>query len=281
MTWAGGRNNSGGSGVYHSSTPHMSSLPPPRLPGQPPDRPPIRRPDDHLPRPGEFAFNQAPPPIEAPRRRTGLLVAAIACVVVFGAAATVVVVGRGGDESLDTESAAERLDDDIRESDGDGELDDCPVDEFRDVLGGALEPVGNDELFDTIDLGEETVEINDSGDDDAAATILCDVEVPSDSGERTVSLALSPEGEELVEMVDAIEDIELEEVGEFRGGTFTLVTYDADTDFADFATIIWADEHLGVGLAVGVSDGPDIDQDALRDGFEGAIPGIVDQLAGD
>jgi len=258
----------------------MSSLPPPRLPGQPPDRPPIRRPDDHLPRPGEFAFNQAPPPIEAPRRRTGLLVAAIACVVVFGAAATVVV-GRGGDESLDTEAAAERLDDDIRESDGDGELDDCPVDEFRDVLAGALEPVGNDELFDTIDLGEETFEINDSG-DDAAATILCDVEVPSevpsDSGERIVSLALSPEGDQFVEGVGDIDGIELEEVGEFRGGTFTLVTYDAD---ADFVTFIWADEHLGVGLAVAVSDVSDIDEDALLTGFEEAIPGIVEQLAGD
>ncbi|MEJ7720949.1 MAG: hypothetical protein WKF58_11095 [Ilumatobacteraceae bacterium] len=62
------------------------------------------------------------------------------------------------------------------------------------------------------------------------------------------------------------------------GGTFTLVTYDADTDFA---TIIWADEHLGVGLAVGVSDVPDIDEDALLTGFEEAIPGIVEQLAGD
>ncbi|MDQ3311716.1 MAG: hypothetical protein M3517_06360 [Actinomycetota bacterium] len=254
----------------------MSSLPPPRLPGQPPDRPPIRRPDDHLPRPGEYAFNQASPPSEPPRRRTGLLVAAIACVVVLGAAATVVVVGRDGNEALDTEAASERLDDEIRQSDGD--LDDCPVDEFRDVLAGAIEPVDNDELFDTIDLGEESVELNDPGDAGDASTILCDVEVPSDSGERTVSLALSPEGDKLVEVVGDIDGVELEEVGEFRGGTFTLVTYDADTDFV---TIIWTDEHLGVGLAVGVSDAPDVDQDALREGFEAAIPGIVEQLAGD
>lgn len=261
----------------------MTPLPPPRLPDQPPDRPPIRRPDEHLPRPDDLAIRIAQPPVESPKRRPALLIAAIAVFVAIGAGLFVGLAGSGGDDALDTAAAAERVDDALRDSDNSGREPGCPVDEFDDTLAAALESVGSDELFDTIDLGSRQVNKSIEGEEAATTFVSCNIYSTRAGEYSTIALSLSGDGEDYDRFLreNEADGEEFEEGDAFRGGMISFDTLRDDTSDAGLIRVSWTDEHLGVSITLGVSDVDDIDREALQTGLETVLPQIVEQLTED
>ena len=254
----------------------MSQLPPPRLPGQPPDRPPVRRPDEHLPRP-ELIVAADPPEPAPPRRRLLALVAALAAIGLLIAAGSYVLVAGRSDADLDTSAAADTLSDAVADIAGDAGAA-CPVDDPGGVLARAFSAADSDEIFDAIDLGVQSVTVSPPP---ATSFATCQFTDATSPQHVTVGLTLSEEPDEYLGDMqrDTPADGDFVLGGDFGDGTIATRTFHDDSG-SGFVEVAWANDDLSISVFVVGPASVDVDTDELRSGLEDVIPHVVTELAG-
>lgn len=258
----------------------MAQLPPPRLPGQPPDRPPIRRPGDHLPLPDQLGPAE-PTATSGGSKRTRVLVG-IAVLALTMALAIGALLVLGGDDGLNTKAAAETIDEALRNADDEP---DCPIDDVPALLARAVDPIGTDALYDVIDLGDPANLTIES--DDGPSTLVCSFFAPDaqrDAQIEGVGLALSVAPDDYVryseERADSNGDeTEIDELGAFQGGTVYHQT--VTTEDETFVEVSWVDDDVVIGVLISSEDVGRFDTEDLERGLAVIVPSVVGELAGE
>lgn len=261
----------------------MAQLPPPRLPGQPPDRPPVRRPGDHLPLPTQLGPpDPGPAPTGAGRKRILVVIGLMSVTALLGAGA--VILFGGDDGGLNTEAAAATIDDTLGDAD-DGDEPDCPIQDLPDTLASALDPVGDDAVYDVIDLGRplNSAVTSDGGEPTLLLCGIVDEEAPGDVEIEGAGLVLAAAPDDFVEFseeraADDSAEANIDELGEFRGGTVyhQIVTSESET----FVDISWVNDDIVIGVLISGEDVEGFDADDLERGLTDIVPSVVDELAG-
>lgn len=262
----------------------MAQLPPPRLPGLPPDRPPIRRPGEHLPLPTQLGPDEpTPAPTGTGRKRLLVVIGLVAFTALLGALAVFLLRGDGDD--LNTKAAAATIDEAVGDADDSGEVD-CPIDDLPDALASAVDPIGDDALYDVIDLGSpmNNAVTSDGGRPTLLLCGIVDPQAPGDVDIEAVGLGLSLAPDDFVEYSeeradDDGADTEIDELGGFRGGTVyhQIVTSEAET----YVDISWVNEDVLIGMLISGEDVERFDTEDLERGLTDIIPSVVDELAGE
>lgn len=260
----------------------MTTLPPPRLPGQPPDRPPIRRPDDHLPLPDRLGAATPVAIAERPRNRVRLLVGLLAAVTIVVAGGGAILLA-GGDDRFNTQAVADAIDDAVVDMEQDGEGADCPLDDVNDLLGKALAPLDSDDVYDVLDLGQPSASSSLSRDDEPPYASCIISHFPA-GGSMYVGIAVTAVPDDFLEYSveearDFGGDVDVEEGDDFHGGRFSRqLTTGADGDVPAFLQVNWTNDHIGISILIAGTDIEDLDADAVEHGLGDVIPEVAEQL---
>lgn len=254
----------------------MTALPPPRPADVPPLGPPIRRPDDHLPRPESYV-GPTPPAPAPPKRRLALLVLALGGLGIVIVAGSYALASRSSDDGFDTEAAAAVVDEVIGEASDDRTS--CPLDDLDGLLARAFDDVGSDTVFDTIDLGTEVAVT--SG-EERPVSLSCQLYLAT-PGNAVVGVTLSGEPGRFLDTIEASAPAggELERTDGPRSGTIVRASAEGDGATPAGALAAWVNDDLAISIYALGAPSEETSLDDLQSGLEDVLVDVVDDLAGD
>lgn len=162
-----------------------------------------------------------------------------------------------------------------------GDLDECPVDDFETLLGDSFDLL-DDELVDRSLLGETQAARFETASTPSEAIVCAQ---RSDTGEALGFYLLEAPADiltfsnESTGLPIGAVTVEVSESRLFRGGQFFKVCVEAnEAAELGYCQVNWLDENVMVSAFASGSGAFDLDVNALQERFQYILPTIIDRL---